>query len=102
MRQETLELLQLLPGLQFAGTSDACCGLGGSYGMKRMHFDRSQAIAQILWGEIRSTVAEAGVTDCGGCGLRITEGTGLPVFHPVELLDRAYEGGDQDDPCVAG
>jgi len=101
--QGTLGLLQLLPGLQLAGMSESCCGLGGSYGMKRIHYDRSQAIAQILWGEILRTDAKAGVTDCGGCGLRITEGTGLPVYHPVELLDGAY-GGDERDvlPVLEG
>jgi hypothetical protein len=30
------------------------------------------------------------VTECGGCGLQISSGTGLAIIHPLILLNDAY------------
>jgi glycerol-3-phosphate dehydrogenase subunit C len=100
--EEPLELLRLLPGLDMVGMSLECCGMGGSYGMKRSNYQRSQLIAQKILDDACHFEAEAGVTECGGCNMRIREGTGLPVYHPLELLDRAYGDEGRDTPCDVG
>lgn len=100
--QEPQDLLRLLPGLNLAGMSMECCGLGGSHGMKRPNYERSQQIAQKVWDDARQSKAEAGVTECGGCNMRIREGTGWQVFHPIELFDKAYSDAGQPGKRSSG
>ncbi|MCX5831154.1 MAG: heterodisulfide reductase-related iron-sulfur binding cluster [Deltaproteobacteria bacterium] len=87
-----VRLLQLIPGLTIVKTNINCCGMGGSYGMKKVNFARSTAIAGKVWEEAKASGAEIAVTECGGCGLQIEAGTGMKVVHPMELLSRAYQG----------
>jgi len=91
LTKEPLDLLKLVPGVEVVGTNYYCCGLSGSYGMKKQNYDRSVEIAQRVWGEAKSSGAEAVVTECGGCGLRIEEGTGLKILHPMMILEQAYK-----------
>jgi glycerol-3-phosphate dehydrogenase subunit C len=91
LTNEPLELLGLIPAIEIVGTNYYCCGLSGSYGMKKQNYTRSVEIAQRVWDEAKKSGAEAVVTECGGCGLRIQDGTGLPIFHPMMLMNRAYK-----------
>ena len=90
LTQVPLDLLKLVPGVEVVGTNYYCCGLSGSYGMKKANYDRSVVIAQHVWDEAKKSGAEAVVTECGGCGLRIQSGTGLKIVHPMVLLSQAY------------
>ena len=83
-------LLNLIPGLTIVKANVNCCGMGGSYGMKRVNFARSVAIAGKIWEEAKASGADLAATECGGCGLQIEAGTGMEVVHPLELLSRAY------------
>jgi glycerol-3-phosphate dehydrogenase subunit C len=88
--KEPLDLLKLILGTEIAGINYYCCGLSGSYGMKKANYDRSIEIAQKVWKEAKKSRAEAVVTECGGCGLMIQGGTGLKIFHPMVILGHAY------------
>jgi len=94
LTKEPLELLKLIPGIEIAGVNYYCCGLSGSYGMKKGNYSRSIAIAQKVWEEAKKSGAEAAVTECGGCGLRIQSGTDLKILHPMVILSQAYSIGD--------
>jgi Fe-S oxidoreductase len=83
-------LLQLIPGLQLAGTNTSCCGMGGSYGLKTTNYERSRDIAGKVWSEVKSTGADVVATECGGCGLQIEAGTGMKILHPLVILQRAH------------
>ena len=87
LTKEPLDLLKLIPGVEVVGTNYYCCGLSGSYGMKKQNYNRSVEIAQRVWEEAKKSGAEAVVTECGGCGLRIQEGTGLKILHPMMILE---------------
>ncbi|MCX7965491.1 MAG: heterodisulfide reductase-related iron-sulfur binding cluster [Syntrophorhabdaceae bacterium] len=86
-----LKLLKLIPGLEIVKVNTSCCGMGGSYGMKKINFDRSQKIGKKVWEEIMASGADIIVTECGGCGLQIKAGTGVKVMHPLVLLNQAYK-----------
>ncbi len=90
LTREPLQLLGLIPGVEVMGTNYNCCGLSGSYGMKKQNYERSIEIAQKVWEEAKNSRADAVVTECGGCGLRIKDGTGLPIMHPMMLLSQSY------------
>jgi glycerol-3-phosphate dehydrogenase subunit C len=84
-------LLGLVPGVELAATNTNCCGMGGSYGMKRQNYERSVAIAGKVWEEVKASRAEVVATDCGGCGLQIQAGTGAEIRHPLAILNAAYK-----------
>jgi len=91
--QAAVALMQMIPRLQVIGIGTACCGMGGSYGMKKQNYERSVKIAEKVWTDIRQAGPDIVVTDCGGCGLQIKAGTGIQVMHPLMILKRAFKEG---------
>ena len=63
-----------------------CCGLSGSYGLKAEKEPVTEAIGQNLQKAINRNNPEALITECGMCGVQLNNVSGLPVFHPLELL----------------
>jgi glycerol-3-phosphate dehydrogenase subunit C len=97
LTEESLTLLRLIPGMEVVGVNMNCCGMGGSYGMKKVNFDRSTTIAGKVWTEARNSGADIAVTECGGCGLQIQAGTGMKIVHPIVLLNQAYKSSEARD-----
>jgi len=87
---ESVNLLKLIPGLSVVKVNTACCGMGGSYGMKKVNYDLAIEIAGKVWEEVKTAQPDKGVTECGGCKLQIEAGTGINVVHPQMLLREAY------------
>ena len=88
--REPVELLQLIPGLQVRVFQDRCCGLAGTFGLKKKNYDLSLEIGARLFKEIQESGVDRVVTSCGSCALQIFQGTGLKAVHPVTLLAEAY------------
>jgi glycerol-3-phosphate dehydrogenase subunit C len=88
--QEPAELLRLIPGVKVQTFSDACCGLVGTFGMKKKNFDLSMAIGERLFEEIRDSKVTQLATSCGACKLQIFQGTHREAAHPISLLASAY------------
>jgi glycerol-3-phosphate dehydrogenase subunit C len=86
------DLLSKIPGLTLipVGSAMDCCGMGGSLGYKRQFHDNSLRLGKPLMEKIRSASPEAIVTDCLSCRLQFRHQLPYPVFHPLELLNRAY------------
>jgi anaerobic glycerol-3-phosphate dehydrogenase C subunit len=91
--KEPVELLQLIPGVKVRVLSDRCCGLVGTFGMKKKNFDLSMAIGKRLFREIVDSGLDGLSTSCGACKLQILQGTGKEAVHPVSLLALAYRKG---------
>lgn len=88
--KEPVALLKLIPGLEVSRVNTSCCGMGGSYGMKKENYGLSVEIARKVWEEVKSTEEDRVVTECGGCSLQIEAGTGIKGVHPIILLNEAY------------
>jgi len=88
--KEPIELLQLIPGVKVQAFSDGCCGLVGTFGMKRKNFDLSMAIGKRLFKEIEDSAVDEISTPCGACQLQILQGTRREALHPISLLASAY------------
>ena len=91
-----LELLKLIPGLiieQVGGDID-CCGMGGNFGFKTDFHEKSLAVGRPLMAKIRERNPQAIVTDCVSCRLQFNHELPYPVFHPMEILARAYQTDD--------
>jgi len=89
-----LALLRLIPELTIADIQDNCCGIAGTFGLKRRNFDLSMRIGEPLFAEIARARPDVVVTPCGTCAMQIGQGNGLPVTHPMELLRDAYRAAE--------
>ena len=92
--EEPLALLGLVPGLKVRAFSEHCCGMGGTFGMMREHFDLSMAIGEPLFKAIKEMKPREVATSCEACRLQIFQGTGKRAVHPISLLALAYERKD--------
>jgi iron-sulfur cluster protein len=64
-----------------------CCGMGGTFGLKAgpLGHDLSRAVGEPLFEKFRRAHINAIVTESSVCKIQLAEGTGLPVYHPLQL-----------------
>jgi glycerol-3-phosphate dehydrogenase subunit C len=94
MGRPYLDLLKKIPalGVELVGDTE-CCGMGGNFGFKADFHEQSLAVGRPLLEKIRKQDPEAIITDCLSCRLQFRHALPYPVFHPLEILARAYGGG---------
>jgi glycerol-3-phosphate dehydrogenase subunit C len=85
-----LDLLALVPGLRAVDLDVDCCGIAGTYGLKREKYEISMAVGEPLFRELRDAEADVAACDSETCRWQIEHGSGVHAVHPVELLHRAY------------
>lgn len=93
-----MDVLSLIPGLRLVELDRDCCGVAGTYGLKRERYDISMAVGEGLFSDIRSTAPDAVLCDSETCRWHIAKATGYRVVHPLEILHRAYGGGGHPSP----
>ncbi len=71
-----------------------CCGMAGSFGYEREHYDVSMGIGElVLFPALRQADADAVVAAPGtSCRHQILDGTGRAALHPAEVLWEAVAG----------
>jgi glycerol-3-phosphate dehydrogenase subunit C len=85
-----LDLLSLVPELRVLELDVDCCGIAGTYGLKKEKYEISMAVGERLFGEVREAGADVAACDSETCRWQIVHGTGVHAVHPIELLYRAY------------
>ncbi len=85
-----LDLFALIPELRVIDLDVECCGIAGTYGLKKEKYDIAMNVGARLFREVRRAEPDLAACDSETCRLQITHGTGVPSVHPVELLFRAY------------
>ena len=83
-------LVGLIPGITIKNITDSCCGMGGTFGLKKKNYDLSLAIGEKLFNEIKEASADYVVTSCGACKMQISQATSAKVISPIELLAEYY------------
>lgn len=68
--------------------NSGCCGMAGSFGFEKEHYDISMKIGElVLFPEVRKTPEEVYLSASGtSCRHQIKDGTGREAMHPVEIL----------------
>ncbi|MCI0459968.1 MAG: FAD-binding protein [Gemmataceae bacterium] len=83
----TVEALRLVPGLDVKALDTGCCGMAGSFGFEREHYDLSVAIARLDLLPALEADAQAGVIAPGtSCRHQIKDLAGRRALHPLEVL----------------
>lgn len=86
------EMLRLIPGTKVNVIPSGCCGMAGSFGYEKEHYETSLAIGEmVLFPAVRKAtedkkkkviVAAPGTS----CRQQIMDGTGVKALHPIEIL----------------
>ncbi|MFN8511859.1 MAG: anaerobic glycerol-3-phosphate dehydrogenase subunit C [Thermomicrobiales bacterium] len=92
-----LDILELIPGLRIAESTADCCGIAGTYGLKREKYQIGMDVGAPLFDFVRDQTADQpspiALCDSETCRWQITHATGVPTRHPIELLRDAYRAG---------
>jgi glycerol-3-phosphate dehydrogenase subunit C len=94
-----LDLLALIQDLRVIEVDADCCGIAGTYGLKKEKYEISMAVGERLFTALRDVGGEVAACDSETCRWQIEHGAGVRAVHPVELLYRAY---GLDAAAVAG
>jgi glycerol-3-phosphate dehydrogenase subunit C len=84
-----LDLLALIPELTTIELDAACCGVAGTYGLKKDKYPISMKVGSDLFGQIAAAPPGLNACDSETCRWQIQHATGVRSVHPVELLHRA-------------
>ena len=87
----SIELLKMIPGVEFTLLDSNCCGISGTYGFKKENYEASQAIGQPLFDQIKSVNPDVVACDCETCKWQLEMSTPYPVKHPISILAEALE-----------
>jgi glycerol-3-phosphate dehydrogenase subunit C len=85
-----LDLLALVPELHAIELDAGCCGIAGTYGLKREKYDIAMEVGAELFRQVGTASPNLVACDSETCRWQIEHGTGVSSVHPVELLHRAY------------
>ncbi len=81
------KVLNLIPEAQVELIPSGCCGMAGSFGYEKEHYDISMEIGElVLFPAVRSLENGVVVAPGTSCRHQIKDGTGEKSFHPAELL----------------
>ncbi len=86
-----LALLRRIPGATVTDLDAGCCGLAGSFGYEKEHYEVSRQIAELqLVPAIQSSSLESAIVASGfSCRMQIAHCAGRLALHPAQvLLDR--------------
>jgi glycerol-3-phosphate dehydrogenase subunit C len=92
-----MDLFALVPGLTALDLDHDCCGIAGTYGLKKEKYDIAMAVGAPLFEKIRAATddgATRAICDSETCRWQIAQATSTPVVHPVQVLAAAYAAAD--------
>ena len=90
MGKPALDLLALIPDLDVTDLQRVCCGIAGTYGLKREKYQIAMDVGAGLFDDIRQAQPDVALCDSETCRWQITHGSGAVSAHPVALLFEAY------------
>ena len=84
----SIEMLSIPPNFSVREIPSGCCGMAGSFGYEKEHFELSNQIGNlVLFPEINNSTGNVVVAAPGtSCRHHIKDGTGRIARHPVEIL----------------
>jgi glycerol-3-phosphate dehydrogenase, anaerobic, C subunit len=85
-----LEVLRLIPELEVVDSGAVCCGIAGTYGLKKEKYEVAQAVGKPLFDMVKATSSELALCDTETCRWQIEKSSGVKTEHPIFLIHRAY------------
>jgi FAD/FMN-containing dehydrogenase/Fe-S oxidoreductase len=87
----TLKMLSIPENFKVDLITSGCCGMAGSFGYEKEHYDLSMKIGELgLFPEVRKADADTIISAPGtSCRHQIKDGTGRIALHPIEVMFNA-------------
>ena len=85
-----LDILGLVPGLRLNESHAACCGIAGTYGLKKEKYQIGMDVGAKLFAFVQAANSDLALCDSETCRWQISHGTGVATKHPIEILAQAY------------
>lgn len=91
--ENTFVMLNLPQNFEVTVIPSGCCGMAGSFGYEKEHYDVSMQIGeQTLFPAVRKASAETVIAAPGtSCRHQILDGTGRKALHPVVIMTGALK-----------
>jgi Fe-S oxidoreductase len=89
----SVECLSFPENYEVEEIPSGCCGMAGSFGYEKEHYDLSQKVGElVLFPAVRESSEEMIIVAAGtSCRHQIVDGTGRRAFHPGEVLFDALD-----------
>jgi len=86
--EDSIWILSLPKNYDVQQIPSGCCGMAGSFGYEKEHYEVSQQIGElVLFPAVRATSSDTIIAATGtSCRHQIADGTGKKALHPVEVL----------------
>ena len=90
-QKSSFDILNLPENYKVTIIPSGCCGMAGSFGYEKEHYDVSMQIGeQTLFPTIRKTAEDVTISANGtSCRHQIKDGTGRVAKHPITILKEA-------------
>lgn len=85
-----LDVLGLIPGLTVVESGRACCGIAGTYGLKKEKYEIAQSVGKPLFDMVKATNPDLALCDTETCRWQIENSSGVETVHPIVLVHKAY------------
>ncbi len=84
----TRDMLSLPVNYTVEEIPSGCCGMAGSFGFEKEHYELSMSIGElVLFPAVRACLPDTIIAAPGtSCRHQILEGTGRKAYHPVDIL----------------
>jgi glycerol-3-phosphate dehydrogenase subunit C len=92
-----MTLFSLVPGLAATDLDHDCCGVAGTYGLKKEKYEIAMGVGARLFAKVeaaRDAGATRAVCDSETCRWQIAAATSTRVEHPIQVLAEAYAAAD--------
>ncbi|MDX1315621.1 MAG: FAD-binding oxidoreductase, partial [Eudoraea sp.] len=86
----TFDILNLPENYEVSIISSGCCGMAGSFGYEKEHYEVSMKTGELkLFPAIRNSADAIIAANGTSCRHQIMDGTGIEAKHPVSILKEA-------------
>jgi FAD/FMN-containing dehydrogenase/Fe-S oxidoreductase len=93
----TVAALRRVPELEISELDSGCCGMAGSFGYERGHYELSVALAnRVLLPAIKGDPSARLVAPGFSCRSQVRGLAGIEVVHPIEVLAAQLTSGPSD------
>ncbi|MFY9262161.1 MAG: anaerobic glycerol-3-phosphate dehydrogenase subunit C [Arcanobacterium sp.] len=84
-----IRMMETIPGVTVVESGVACCGIAGTYGLKKEKYEIAQRVGKPLFDMIKETNPRLAACETDTCRWQIRAGTDATVVHPVQIIHRA-------------
>ena len=85
-----VELMELVPGVRVVESGEPCCGMAGTYALKKEKYDIAYKVGEPLFDKIKAVNPKVAACETETCRWHIAKATGAKIVHPVAVLHQAY------------